>query len=69
MAEIKRHDVDLGRLMRAARDAYAVAVCAFEQIPTAEIATGQVRVIPRLTLVREGQPDVAVEAVTPRPHG
>lgn len=52
MRAIKRHETDLGILLRAARESYAVAVCAFTDVPTSEIARGTVQAIPRMTLVR-----------------
>jgi predicted patatin/cPLA2 family phospholipase len=52
MRAIKRHETDLGVLLRAARESYAVAVCAFTQLPTSEIARGTVQAIPRMAVVR-----------------
>jgi len=54
MTEIKRHDVDPGRLINAARQAYAVAYCALEREDVAAIGSRSVRIIPRFTVVRDG---------------
>jgi predicted patatin/cPLA2 family phospholipase len=58
MPEVKRHETNPGRLINAARQAYAVAYCALEQVEVAGIWDLSVRVIPRFTVVRNGMPTI-----------
>lgn len=52
MPEIKRHELDPGRLINGARRAYELMVCALDGIDPDEIRTGDLRAVPRLTVVR-----------------
>jgi predicted patatin/cPLA2 family phospholipase len=53
MPEVKRHDLDPGRLINGARRAYELMTCALEGIDPDEIHTGELRAIPRFTVVRK----------------
>jgi predicted patatin/cPLA2 family phospholipase len=53
MPETKRHELDQGRLINGARNAYELIFCAIEEIDPREIRTGEVRAIPRFTVVRK----------------
>lgn len=56
MPEVKRHEMDPGRIIAGARTAYAVMYCAIENCDPALIAQGRVRAVPRLTIVAKGDP-------------
>jgi predicted patatin/cPLA2 family phospholipase len=51
MPEVKRHEMDPGRIIAGARGAYEVMYCAMERCDPARILTGSVRAVPRLTIV------------------
>lgn len=53
MPEIKRHEMDPGLLVNGARHAYELMYCAIERIDPRQIRTGEVRAIPRFTVVRK----------------
>lgn len=53
MPEIKRHELDQGRLINGARNAYELMFCAIEGIDPREMRTGDLRAIPRFTVVRK----------------
>lgn len=59
MTELSRHEVDPGRLMHGARDAYAVTYCALRGVPTEHIQNLRLRVVPRLMIVHDGNPRAA----------
>lgn len=51
MPEVKRHEMDPGRIIAGARSAYEVMYCAIECRDPALIVQGRVRAVPRLTIV------------------
>lgn len=51
MPEVKRHEMDAGRIIAGARTAYEIMYCAIECRDPALIAQGRVRAVPRLTIV------------------
>lgn len=51
MPEVKRHEMDPGRIIAGARGAYEVLYCAIEGRDPEDIRTGRVRAVPRLTIV------------------
>lgn len=51
MPEVKRHEMDPGRIITGARGAYEVMYCAMERRDPALILDGHVRAVPRLTIV------------------
>ncbi|MEN3305766.1 MAG: hypothetical protein V7603_1968 [Micromonosporaceae bacterium] len=51
MPEVKRHEMDPGRIINGARGAYEVMYCAIEHRDPALILAGRVRAVPRLTIV------------------
>lgn len=53
MPEVKRHEMDPGRIIAGARSAYEVMYCAIECRDPALIAQGRVRAVPRLTIVAQ----------------
>jgi predicted patatin/cPLA2 family phospholipase len=53
MPNVKRHEMDPGRLINSARNAYELMFCAIEGIDPDEIRTGNLRAIPRFTVVRK----------------
>lgn len=52
MPEVKRHEMDPGRIINGARNAYEVMYCAIERIDPGEIRSGDVRAIPRFEVTR-----------------
>lgn len=55
MPEVKRHEMDSGRIIAGARTAYEVMYCAIESLDATLISEGRVRAVPRLTMVaRDG---------------
>jgi predicted patatin/cPLA2 family phospholipase len=53
MPEVKRHELDPGPLINGARAAYELMYCAIERVDPDEIRTGEIRAIPRFTVVRK----------------
>jgi predicted patatin/cPLA2 family phospholipase len=53
MPEVKRHELGPGPLINGARNAYELMFCAIEGVDPDEIRTGEVRAIPRFTVVRK----------------
>ncbi len=51
MPQVKRHEVDPGRIIAGARGAFEVMHCALERRDPALIRSGRLRAIPRLTIV------------------
>lgn len=51
MPEVKRHEMDPGRIIAGARGAYEVMYCAIEGRDPGLIRSGGVRAVPRLTIV------------------
>jgi predicted acylesterase/phospholipase RssA len=51
MPEVKRHELDAGRILAGARGAYEVMYCAIERRDPALLRNGMIRVVPRLTIV------------------
>lgn len=51
MPEVKREEMDSGRLIAGARQAYEVVYCAIEQVDPNKLTTGEVRAIPRFEIV------------------
>ncbi|NYI03549.1 patatin-like phospholipase family protein [Allostreptomyces psammosilenae] len=51
MPEVKRHELDPGRIIAGARGAYEVLYCAVNGLDPAVIRTGRLRAVPRLTIV------------------
>ncbi|MDT0445947.1 patatin-like phospholipase family protein [Streptomyces johnsoniae] len=56
MPQVKRHEVDPGRILAGARGAYEVMYCAIEGRDPALIRSGGVRAVPQLTIVAEDGP-------------
>lgn len=55
MKEVKRHELDPGRIIGGARGAYEVMYCAIEGVDPDAIRSGRVRAVPRLTVVSTAQ--------------
>ncbi|MBB5828453.1 patatin-like phospholipase family protein [Micromonospora carbonacea] len=51
MPEVKRHEMDSGRVIAGARGGYEVMYCAIENRDPALIPGGRIRAVPRLTIV------------------
>ncbi|HZG03958.1 MAG TPA: patatin-like phospholipase family protein [Streptomyces sp.] len=51
MPQVKRHELDPGRILAGARGAYEVMYCAMERRDPALIRTGRIRAVPHLTIV------------------
>ncbi|MFF3854141.1 hypothetical protein [Micromonospora sp. NPDC002575] len=51
MPEVKRHEMDSGRIIAGARGAYEVMYCAIENRDPGLIPDGRIRAVPRLTIV------------------
>lgn len=51
MPEVKRHELDPGRIIAGARGAYEVMHCAVEGLDPGGIPAGRLRAVPRLTMV------------------
>jgi predicted patatin/cPLA2 family phospholipase len=51
MPEVKRHEMDPGRIITGARGAYEIMYCAIERRDPALILDGRIRAVPRLTIV------------------
>ncbi|MGW0227979.1 hypothetical protein ACWDWO_06685 [Actinopolymorpha singaporensis] len=54
MPEVKRHEMDPGRIIAGARGAYEVAYCAIERRHPGLILDDRIRAVPRLTIVARG---------------
>ena len=67
MQEVKRHEIDSGRILAGARGAYEVMHCAVEGLDPALIRDGRLRAVPRLTIVNENTP--AAYGNAPALHG
>lgn len=57
MPEVKRHELDPGRIIGGARGAYEVMYCAIEDKDPALIRNGRIRAVPRLTIVTKNDAD------------
>lgn len=55
MSEVKRHELDPGRILSGAGRAYEVMHCAVEGVDPGLIRTGRLRAVPRLTVVNNGK--------------
>lgn len=55
MPEVKRHELDPGRILSGARGAYEVMYCAIEGKNPALIHNGRIRAVPRLTIVTKDE--------------
>lgn len=51
MPQVKRHELDPGRILAGARGAYEVMYCAMERHDPALIRAGRIRAVPHLTIV------------------
>jgi predicted patatin/cPLA2 family phospholipase len=58
--EIKRHELRLGPLVDAATSAAEVMYCAVERRPVSNIQSGEIRAIPRITIVDKSRGNVRV---------